>query len=153
MLLCLVWGIYILYVIVFFFSSRRRHTRCALVTGVRRVLFRSVPGQKNEVTYGVCCNPDGEGGFEYIAGVEISRLDDLSEQFRWIEIQPGLYAVFEHKGSLKSLPQTIHFIWKEWLPQSGPTDADELELELFSTELKHETAAGSMEIWITLKLH
>src|SRR3546814_280643 len=25
----------------FFFSSRRRHTRCALVTGVRRVLFRS----------------------------------------------------------------------------------------------------------------
>src|SRR3546814_760435 len=27
--------------VVFFFSSRRRHTRCALVTGVRRVLFRS----------------------------------------------------------------------------------------------------------------
>src|SRR3546814_6231341 len=26
----------------FFFSSRRRHTRCALVTGVRRVLFRSI---------------------------------------------------------------------------------------------------------------
>src|SRR3546814_5936774 len=26
----------------FFFSSRRRHTSCALVTGVRRVLFRSV---------------------------------------------------------------------------------------------------------------
>src|SRR3546814_5091332 len=28
---------------IFFFSSRRRHTRCALVTGVRRVLFRSGP--------------------------------------------------------------------------------------------------------------
>src|SRR3546814_20985559 len=27
-----------------FFSSRRRHTRCALVTGVRRVLFRSQAG-------------------------------------------------------------------------------------------------------------
>src|SRR3546814_2696774 len=26
---------------VFFFSSRRRHTSCALVTGFRRVLFRS----------------------------------------------------------------------------------------------------------------
>src|SRR3546814_8968366 len=25
----------------FFFSSRRRHTRCALVTGVQTVLFRS----------------------------------------------------------------------------------------------------------------
>src|SRR3546814_9747550 len=30
-----------LFVVFFFFSSRRRHTRCALVTGVRRVLFRS----------------------------------------------------------------------------------------------------------------
>src|SRR3546814_11676090 len=28
---------------VFFFSSRRRHTRCALVTGVQTVLFRSYP--------------------------------------------------------------------------------------------------------------
>src|SRR3546814_2671020 len=32
------------YVLLFFFSSRRRHTRCALVTGVQRVLFRSPRG-------------------------------------------------------------------------------------------------------------
>src|SRR3546814_9744132 len=32
---CLLW--------FFFFSSRRRHTRCALVTEFRRVLFRSSP--------------------------------------------------------------------------------------------------------------
>src|SRR3546814_1858434 len=31
----------ILLLCIFFFSSRRRHTRCALVTGVQRVLFRS----------------------------------------------------------------------------------------------------------------
>src|SRR3546814_18795205 len=30
-----------MFFVLFFFSSRRRHTRCALVTGVRRVLFRS----------------------------------------------------------------------------------------------------------------
>src|SRR3546814_4487714 len=30
----------------FFFSSRRRHTRCALVTGVQRVLFRSASLQQ-----------------------------------------------------------------------------------------------------------
>src|SRR3546814_374509 len=30
------------YMYYFFFSSRRRHTRCALVTGVQRVLFRSL---------------------------------------------------------------------------------------------------------------
>src|SRR3546814_2635057 len=32
---------YCIFVFVFFFSSRRRHTRCALVTGVQTVLFRS----------------------------------------------------------------------------------------------------------------
>src|SRR3546814_20240960 len=31
-------------ILFFFFSSRRRHTSCALVTGVRRVLFRSEEG-------------------------------------------------------------------------------------------------------------
>src|SRR3546814_21040059 len=30
--------------VFFCFTSRRRHTRCALVTGVRRVLFRSGAG-------------------------------------------------------------------------------------------------------------
>src|SRR3546814_7495115 len=29
------------FIYLFFFSSRRRHTRCALVTGVQTVLFRS----------------------------------------------------------------------------------------------------------------
>src|SRR3546814_2978671 len=32
----------VLIIFSFFFSSRRLHTRCALVTGVRRVLFRSI---------------------------------------------------------------------------------------------------------------
>ncbi|WP_457969690.1 GyrI-like domain-containing protein [Pseudomonas sp. R4-84] len=110
-----------------------------------------VPGQKDEVTYGVCCNPDGQGGFEYIAGVEISRLDDLPEQYRWIEIQPGSYAVFEHKGPLKDLPHTFQYIWKEWLPQSGHQAADEPEFERYSEDFNPRTGEGHLEIWIPLK--
>src|SRR3546814_10456868 len=34
---------------LFFFSSRRRHTSCALVTGFRRVLFRSHVIAKREL--------------------------------------------------------------------------------------------------------
>src|SRR3546814_5861474 len=36
----------------FFFSSRRRHTRCALVTGVQRVLFRSAVDQPQQALEG-----------------------------------------------------------------------------------------------------
>lgn len=111
----------------------------------------NVPGQKSEVTYGVCCNPDGKGGFEYIAGVEISRLDDLPEQYRWIEIQPAHYAVFQHRGPLKSLPDTFHYIWNVWLPQSGHEAADAPEFERYSEDFNPRTGEGSLEIWIPLK--
>src|SRR3546814_10946351 len=43
----------------FFFSSRRRHTRCALVTGVRRVLFRSLDRAKNAFAIGDALRVDG----------------------------------------------------------------------------------------------
>src|SRR3546814_7609750 len=36
MLLYLLLFVYVHFVVVFFFSSRRRHTRCALVTGVQK---------------------------------------------------------------------------------------------------------------------
>src|SRR3546814_5719835 len=39
---------------MFFFSSRRRHTRCALVTGVQRVLFRSWKGIQQGVSLPSC---------------------------------------------------------------------------------------------------
>lgn len=110
-----------------------------------------IPGQKNEVTFGVCCNADGKGGFEYIAGVEISKLDDLPEQYRWIEVQPQDYAVFEHKGSLDQLPETFQYIWKTWLPQSGHQAADAPEFERYSEDFNPKLNTGVLEIWLPLK--
>ncbi|MGF6489698.1 GyrI-like domain-containing protein [Pseudomonas frederiksbergensis] len=110
-----------------------------------------IPGQKSEVTYGICCNPDGKGGFEYIAGVEISKLDDLPEKYRWIEVQPQKYAVFEHKGSLDTLPQTFQYIWKTWLPKSGHEAADAPEFERYSEDFNPKLNTGVLEIWLPLK--
>jgi AraC family transcriptional regulator len=112
----------------------------------------NVPGQQGEATYGVCCNPDGKGGFEYIAGVEISKLDDLPEKYRWIEIQPQYYAVFEHKGSLDTLPQTFQYIWKTWLPQSGREAADAPDFERYSDDFNPKLNTGVLEIWLPLKV-
>jgi len=110
-----------------------------------------VPGQKSEVTYGICCNPDGKGGFEYIAGVEISKLDDLPDKYRWVEVQPQHYAVFQHKGSLDQLPQTFQYIWKTWLPQSGYQAADAPEFERYSEDFNPKLNTGVLEIWLPLK--
>lgn len=109
-----------------------------------------VPSQVGEVTYGVCCNTDQQGGFDYIAGVEISKLDDLPERYRWVEVQPQQYAVFEHQGPLHGLPQTFQYIWNTWLPQSGRTAADAPGFERYSADFNPRTGAGVLEIWVPL---
>ena len=111
----------------------------------------TIPGQTGCETYGVCCHPDGQGGFEYIAGVAISKLDDLPEQYRWVELPAQEYAVFEHQGSLADLGKTMQAIWKDWLPQSGFEAADAPEFERYSAEFDPQAGAGVLEIWIPVK--
>src|SRR3546814_4252341 len=47
-------------VLCLFFSSRRRHTRCALLTGFRRVLFRSPPGAPVDAAHEQHAADEGE---------------------------------------------------------------------------------------------
>lgn len=109
-----------------------------------------VPGQIGEETYGVCCNPDGKGGFEYVAGVAVSKLDDLPELYRWVELAPQHYAVFEHQGSLDDLKKTFQAIWNDWLPQSGYLAAEAPEFERYSADFNPKAGTGSLEIWLPI---
>ncbi|PPA02076.1 AraC family transcriptional regulator, partial [Pseudomonas sp. MWU12-2312b] len=84
-------------------------------------------------------------------GVEISKLDDLPEQYRWVEIQPQYYAVFEHKGPLDALPQTFRYICDTWLPQSGHQAADAPEFERYSEDFNPRLNTGKLEIWLPIK--
>ncbi|KPA99632.1 GyrI-like domain-containing protein [Pseudomonas asplenii] len=111
----------------------------------------NVPGQLGDETYGICCNPDGKGGFEYIAGVAISRLDDLPELYRWVELQPQYYAVFEHHGPLATLKQTFEAIWQQWLPNSGHTAADAPEFERYSADFDPQAGTGKVEVWLPIR--
>src|SRR3546814_7412231 len=57
----------------FFFSSRRRHTRCALVTGFRRVLFRSGLAHEHDVVVEGC--EVGDMLTEQVEGHVVGTLD------------------------------------------------------------------------------
>ena len=60
-----------------------------------------IPGRIGKVAYGVCCNGDDVGNFDYIAGVEVSDFSDLSREFSGIRI-PG--------AEIRGLhPQRPHF--------------------------------------------
>ncbi|MGO4329802.1 GyrI-like domain-containing protein [Cupriavidus sp. 2TAF22] len=110
-----------------------------------------VPGQVGYVTYGVCCNPDGHGGFEYIAGVEVGSLDGLQEAYRCIELAAQHYAVFTHAGPLSTLVQTCLAIWQKWLPASGLETACAPDFERYSADFDPAAGTGVVEVWVPLK--
>ena len=99
------------------------------------------------VTYGVCFNPDGHGGFDYIAAAPVSSADDLLEGFRALTIPASRYAVFSHGLDLSTLPQTWQFAF-HWLPGSSYRLADGPQFERYSADFHPEAGKGSLEVWI-----
>ena len=110
-----------------------------------------VPGQMGTFSYGLCCHPDGHGGFEYIAGVQVDSLEGLPQDFRCLSLAPQHYAVFEHHGHLSGLSETFERIWQDWLPLSGFKAADAPEFERYAQDYDAQSSAGVVEIWLPLK--
>ncbi|PWB32801.1 AraC family transcriptional regulator [Pseudomonas sp. SDI] len=110
----------------------------------------TVPGRIGKETYGLCCNPDQKGGFEYIAGVEVGSISQLPEQYRWFKLAGQRYAVFEHHGQVEKIGHTFEKIWKHWYPASGEQAADAPEFERYGGDFDPQSKCGRVEIWVPL---
>lgn len=109
-----------------------------------------VPGQVGGLAYGVCCNADDEGNFDYIAGVEVSDFDDLPEDFARLRVPAKRYAVFSHDEHISTIRNTVNAIWNDWLPNSGYKAAESANFELYS-KFDPDTGTGGLEIWLPLE--
>lgn len=108
-------------------------------------------GQLGDVAYGVCCNSDGAGNFDYICGVEVKDFADLPVDFSRLRIAPQRYAVFTHRDHISSIRRTVNTIWNKWLPDSGYEMADAPDFERYDKDFDPETGAGGLEIWLPIK--
>ncbi|MFH5831966.1 GyrI-like domain-containing protein [Halalkalibaculum sp. DA3122] len=75
-----------------------------------------MPGQKENVAYGVCFDLDNGKGIEYLCGVEVSKdtsASDLPQNFELRQLPSYTYAVFEHDAHVSEIQQTCDIIWKE----------------------------------------
>jgi AraC family transcriptional regulator len=111
----------------------------------------SVPGWIGKVAYGVCCNGDDSGNFDYIAGVEVSDFSDLPREFSRVRIPEARYAVFSHKDHISTIRRTVNTIWNHWLPASGLKAADAPNFERYDENFDSLTGNGGLEIWIPVK--
>jgi AraC family transcriptional regulator len=113
--------------------------------------FGRVPGQVGKVAYGVCCNADEAGNFDYIAGVEVTDFSRLPREWSRLRIAPQRYAVFTHPGHISTVRGTWNSIWNQWMPTSGHQRADAPDFERYDETFDPVTGNGGLEIWIPLK--
>ena len=111
----------------------------------------SIPGRIGKVAYGVCCNGDDAGNFDYIAGVEVSDFSDLPREFSRVRIPEQKYAVFTHAEHISTIRRTVSTIWNHWLPASGMKAADAPSFERYDEKFDPATGDGGLEIWIPVR--
>jgi AraC family transcriptional regulator len=110
-----------------------------------------IPARASPVAYGVCCNGDDAGNFDYIAGVEVSDYSDLPRSFGRIRIPEQRYVVFTHTEHVASIRRTVNTIWNQWLPASGLKAADAPNFERYDETFDPATGNGGFEIWVPVK--
>ncbi len=111
----------------------------------------NIPGRIGPVAYGVCCNGDDAGNFDYIAGVEVSDFSDLPREFASVRIPEQRYAVFTHRDHISSIRRTVNTIWNHWLPASGLKAADAPNFERYDESFDPLTGNGGLEIWVPVR--
>ena len=110
-----------------------------------------IPRRLSQVAYGVCCNGDDAGNFDYIAGVEVPDYSDVPSEFSRVRIPEQKYAVFTHKDHVSSIRRTVNTIWNHWLPSSGFQMADAPNFERYDERFDPATGNGGFEIWVPIK--
>src|ERR1051325_11263156 len=110
-----------------------------------------IPDRVGKFAYGVCCNSDDSGNFDYIAGVEVSDFSDLPREFSRVRIPEQRYAVFSHKDHISTIRRTVNTIWNHWLPASGLKAADAPSFERYDENFDPLTGNGGLELWVPVR--
>jgi len=110
-----------------------------------------IPNRVGKVAYGVCCNGDDAGNFDYISGVEVSDFSDLPREFARVRIPEQRYAVFTHSDHISTIRRTVNTIWNHWLPASGLKAADAPNFERYDEKFNPVTGDGGLEVWVPIK--
>ena len=135
-------------------GARYNHENGAGIPGQWQRFHQSihnVPDRVGSVAYGVCCNGDDSGNFDYIAGVEVSDFSGLPREFARVRIPGQKYAVFAHDEHISTIRHTVNTIWNHWLPSSALKVADAPNFERYDENFDPLTGIGGLEIWVPVK--
>jgi AraC family transcriptional regulator len=110
-----------------------------------------IPGQIGRAAYGVICNTDDAGNYEYICGVEVSEFPVHPAEFTRLRIGPQTYAVFQHREHISAIGTTWKEIWNHGLTDFGYQAADSPALEHYGEQFDGRTGLGGVQLWVPVK--
>ena len=110
-----------------------------------------IPGQVGPTAFGVRCNGDDEGHFDYLCGVQVSDFSTLRREVAHVRVAAQKYAVFSHREHISTIRSSWATIWNKWLPESGHELADAPDFERYGVEFDPRTGTGGVEIWVPIK--
>jgi AraC family transcriptional regulator len=87
------------------------------------------------VGYGIMGRYDqATNTFDYLAGVPVTKTDDIPDGMETWELPAGKYAVFT--TCLKTLHRDMDTIYGQWFPNSGYQHADTPDFELYDGDFR-----------------
>jgi AraC family transcriptional regulator len=110
----------------------------------------NIEKQKGKVAFGVVCNNDDDGNFDYVTGVEVSQFSNVAKELEGIRILPQTYATFRHDGHVSEIKQTWTAIFSRWLPGANCPVVDAPKVERYGDSFSPQTGYGDIEIWIPI---
>lgn len=111
-------------------------------------LYGEIPDKADPVPVGVCTDTDDDGNFNYVCGVEVSRVSDAPRGLSVLKIPAQTYAVFTHREHVSTIGATYSAILDHWLPDHGKTAGDGASLERHLAGFDPRTGLGGIEIWM-----
>jgi AraC family transcriptional regulator len=90
--------------------------------------------------FGVCGPVEEDGSFSYLAGFEVSGIDDLPAGMKHWQVPEQTYAAFP--CTLQNIHETFNHAYQNWLPQSEYQSSSGVDLEYYPPEFDAEAGTG-----------
>jgi len=86
----------------------------------------------------------------YLAAAAVSSTDKIPEGMIARTVPAGTFAVFIHRGPIRTIGETMHEIYRVWLLQSAYRHAQIADIELYDRRFCMDSDESEMEYWISV---
>lgn len=110
-----------------------------------------IPGQIGNTAYGVFCNGDEAGTFDYVCAATVKDFACISRSWTCLRIPEQNYAVFRQSDHISTIRSVWNTIWNHWLPTSDYQLVDAVAFERYDEQFNSTAGEGGFEVWIPIQ--